>query len=1108
MKQFKFFTSNRLEILAAELAEILKYPLKSPLEKEIIVVQSKGMQRWISMELARYHGIAANICFLFPNEFVDESFRKVMPELPEKSVYDRQTMTWQMMRLLPPCIKESGFESLRNYFGGTREPLRRFQLSERIAERFDQYLIFRPEMIARWEKSKENHWQAQLWRELRKAGKEKHRAELLKTFFEKISQNPSLGSQLQLHYGFSNTKFQFPDRISVFGISALPRFHIQVLDAVSRFTQVNLFLMNPCEGYWGDILSNREKRRLTAKSRAAGISGEDLHLEGGNSLLASMGMLGRDFFDVIHEVVSEEYPIFEEPAEDTLLCHIQSDIMNLRERGGEEYRKVVISDNDDSVQIHSCHSPMREIEVLHDRLLDMFERDTELSPGDVLVMTPDIELYAPYIQAVFDLPLTDPRRIPFSIADRSIRTESRIADTFMSLLELTGSRFGAAQVFSILEVPAVYQKFDLSAHDLDLIRKWIQDTRIRWGIDGNSRKTLGLPDFRENTWEAGLERLLLGYALPEREERMFEGILPYDFIEGSESLVLGKFLEFADRLFSQIQQMGTPHTLTEWADMMKGMLDGFFKTDDDAEEEIQHIRSKLNELAEMQHLSGFNEKLDITVMKCCLGNYFKNELSRFGFITGGVTFCAMLPMRSIPFKIICLAGMGTEDYPRQSKPPGFDLISKSPRRGDPSRRNDDRYLFLESLLSARKVLYISFVGQSIRDNSMIPPSVLVSELTDYIKKGFEIEGKNIEDCIITKHRLQGFSPEYFREKNRPPKKFKAGTLFSYSHENLEAARSLLKARKDSAPFISQCLSEPEPEWKTIQLDDFYNFFSNPAKFLLNRRLSIYLEEKDSVLEEKEAFETDWLDNYMIQQDLLEKMLEGGDTEELFRLKNALGLLPHGTVGECVYEKLCQEVKGFVKKIRSYIEKPRLEPLEVELNVNGFSLNGRIDAVYPERLFHYRYATVKSKDHLKLWIHHLTLNCGGFLPNKYPRVSTIAGSDGLWEYKPLKNSEAILENLLEIYWEGLKKPVHFFPKTSWEYANKAIKKDSQDSLKTAQVAWNGNDFKKSNKKGEKDDFYFQLCFGQTNPLDSEFEETAMKVFQPILENQKKLSFYEN
>lgn len=1098
MKQFRFFTSNRLEILAGELAEVLKEPLKSPLAKEIIVVQSKGMQRWISMELARYHGIAANLCFLFPNEFVHDSFRKVMPELPEKSAYDRQTMTWQMMRLLPLCIEKQGFESLKNYLRGTREPLRRFQLSERIAERFDDYLIYRPEMIARWERGKENHWQAQLWRELKKNNKEKHRAELLKTFFEKISQTSSLGSQLQLHFGFSNTKFQFPERISVFGISALPRFHIQVLDAVSRFTQTNLFLMNPCEGYWGDILSNREKRRLTAKSRAAGISGEYLHLEVGNSLLASMGMLGRDFFDIISEVVSEEHPIFEESPEDTLLCHIQSDIMNLRERGGEEYVKTAILEDDISLQIHSCHSPMREMEVLHDRLLDMFERYPELSPGDILVMTPDIEMYAPYIQAVFDLPLTDPRRIPFSIADRSIRTESRIADTFMSLLELTGSRFGAPQVFSILEIPAVYQKFDLSAQDLDLIRKWMQDTRIRWGIDRNSRKSLGLPDLLENTWEAGLERLLLGYAMPGRGEVMFKGILPYDYIEGSESLVLGKFLEFTDRLFSQVQRMGSPQTLSEWADMMKGILEGFFKTDDDAEEEIQNIRSKLNELAEMQNISGFKEKLDINVMKCCLGNYFKKEPSRFGFITGGVTFCAMLPMRSIPFKVICLAGMGTEDYPRQSKPPGFDLISKHPKPGDPSRRNDDRYLFLESLLSARKVLYISFVGQSIRDNSMIPPSVLVSELTDYIKKGFEIPGKNIEACIITKHRLQAFSPEYFREKDREPQEFKAGTLFSYSHENLEAARCLLKNREDPAPFISHCLSEPEPEWRTIQLDDFYRFFSNPAKFLLNRRLSIYLEEKDSVLEEKEVFEIGGLDKYIIQQDLLEKTLDGRDPEELFRLKKALGQLPHGTVGECVYENFCKEVKGFVKKIRPYIQKPRMDPLEVELSVNGFSLNGRIDAVYSEGLFHYRYATIKSKDHLKLWVHHLTLNSGGVLSNNYPRISTLAGSDGLWKYEPLKNSEAILENLLEIYWEGLKKPVHFFPKTSWEYAKKAIK---NASVKTVWDIWNGRD----SKPGEKDeDFYFQLCFGQTDPLDSEFQETAMKVFQPILENQKRVA----
>jgi len=295
--------------------------------------------------------------------------------------------------------------------------------------------------------------------------------------------------------------------------------------------------------------------------------------------------------------------------------------------------------------------------------------------------------------------------------------ESRVVDTFIRILDLGGSRFGAAQVLSVLEYPAVYQRFDLSEADIDMIRRWVQDTRIRWGIDEQNRRSLGLPGLPENTWRTGLERLLLGFAMPGEEEKMFKGILPYDFIEGNEAAVLGKFLEFTDRLFSCMKSLERLQSLSEWSDTLKAILDGFFNINEDTEDETEAVRQVLNGLAEMQDRSGFDEKADIHVIRSHLANYLQKEGSGFGFIAGGVTFCAMLPMRS-------------------------------------------RYLFLESVLSAREKLYISYMGQSIRDNSDIPPSVLVSEIMDYIEKGFEIPEKNIlSDHIVVKHRLQAFSPE-------------------------------------------------------------------------------------------------------------------------------------------------------------------------------------------------------------------------------------------------------------------------------------------------------------------------------------------------------------
>ncbi|MFP3869988.1 MAG: exodeoxyribonuclease V subunit gamma, partial [Syntrophobacteria bacterium] len=793
MAALRLYSSNRMEVLVEVLAEVLSTPPASPFDREIIIVQSNGMARWVCMELARRHGICANYSFPFPNSFVHEMFRKVFDDLPDHSPFDPKILTWKIVKVLPSFKKSPGFEGLNSYLGESGESLRCIQLAERIADTFDQYLLFRPEMILRWEKGEESHWQAVLWRELVKDEKVGHRASLGKPFLETL-EDPLLDTR------------DFPERVSIFGISALPRFHVRILAGLSRFADVNLFLMNPCKEYWGDILPERALKAVMQRGARYNLTPEELHLEKGNSLLASMGVLGRDFWDLVNEFTCEETLLFEDPGEKTLLACIQSDILNLRDAGKGAEGKKALAEDDESIQIHSCHNPMREVEVLYDQLLDLFEKDPTLSPRDILVMTPDIEAYSPYIQAVFDVPGDDPRCIPFTIADRSIRKEGEIIDTFLGIFDLYGGRFAASQILSVLESPPVRRKFDLEEADLELIFTWVKDTRIRWGIDGESRSELGLPAFEDNTWKAGLERLLLGYAMPGQDQRMFGEVLPYDHIEGSQARALGKLLEFAQKLFTHVRGPLGPRSLSEWSKILTELLEAFFLPDEDTEGEMQVMRRLLKELGDTEELSGFHEKVDSTAVKWYLGRHLEREGFGYGFMSGGVTFCAMLPMRSIPFSIICLLGMNGGAYPRQSKPLGFDLLARDPRPGDRSRRNDDRYLFLEAILSAREKLYMSYVGQSIQDTTPMPPSVLVSELTDYIEQGFHIPGGKILDHIFRQHRLQAFSPAYFTGD---------GKLFSYSDQNLAAARRLVEARKPPEPFIAEGLSQPGEEWKSV-----------------------------------------------------------------------------------------------------------------------------------------------------------------------------------------------------------------------------------------------------------------------------------------------------
>jgi exodeoxyribonuclease V gamma subunit len=1079
MAGLRLFTSNRLEILAERLAEVLGKPLESSLAPEMIVVQSKGMERWVSMELARRHGICANLGFPFPNAFVSEILRRVFPDLTEPAPLDPRIMTWKIMTLLPSCIGRPGFESLRGYLGEPEEILRRLQLSERVADTFDQYLLFRPEMILQWEGGKGGHWQAVLWRELVKGNENKHRAALGKALFAALK-DPSTEA------------IDLPERVSVFGISALPPFHIHVFAALCRFTEVNVFLMEPCRESWGVIPSKGEMKTTIHRQRRRDRIADDLHLERGNSLLASMGIQGREFFDLVRMFPREEIRLFEDPGEENLLSWIQSDILNLRDRTGGSEGKTPVADHDSSIQIHSCHSPMREIEILYDRLLDMFESDPSLTPRDILVMTPDIETYAPYIHAVFDIPMHDPRRIPFSIADRSIRKESEIVDSFLRILDLWGSRFGASQVLAVLESRAVQQRFGLWERDLDRIRRWIGETRIRWGIDRKGRGELGLPDFPENTWRAGLDRLLLGYALPGQDETMFAGILPYSRIEGAETAVLGEFLEFTEELFAHVRLLGHPRTLDAWSNTLTELLDRFFKPDETTERDMQVIRNALNELGAMKGL--FDDEIEINVIKWHLAHHLKKEAFGLGFLTGNVTFCAMLPMRSIPFKIICLLGMNGDAYPRQSRPLGFDLIAKHPQPGDRSLRNEDRYLFLEAILSARETLYISYVGQNVQDNSPKPPSAVVCELMDTIEEGFEIPGKRILDHIVIRQRLQAFSPEYFKTKEK---------LFSYSGENFQAAQCLVGTR-EARPFISKALRAPEEEWKTVDLADLCSFFTNPARFLLNRRLGIDLEDKTSILEERESFEMRGLEKYRFEQSLVERRFAGQDLADLLPSAKASGLLPHGTVGDCLYGQLSQGVQAFVAKTNETFRGEPLKPLEVDLHIPPFELTGRIDNIFAANLVQHRYAKVKAKDRLRIWIHHLTLNranAGG-----YPQTSMLVGLDpdrrdpmwAAWEYSPADTSEEVLSYLLETYWAGLVKPLHFFPESSWRYASLCFEKNrsEEDALRGARDTWEESDY----SRGESEDPYYQRCFRNRDPLDPEFQHIAKGIFEPLIRHQ--------
>ena len=1069
MASLKLYTSNKLEILLDALFEVVKTPHASPLSPEIIVVQNKGMQHWISMQLSERFKIWANAHFLFPNSFIEELFKQIITEY---SPFNPQELTWRIMDALPKMINRSEFEPIKNYLIDNRQ-LKLYQLCSQIADIFDQYSLFRPSMVLEWEKGKTKNWQSILWQSLFNEGKPKHRAKLREEFFSTFA-----------GYFKNNSLWNDISRISIFGISSLPPFHAEIISALSTIIDVHMFLLNPSIDYWDDILSEREIHKIIKKKGKKHIPQMDLHWDQGNSLLASWGAYGRDFIAMMHGFDAEEFTIASDPQDSSLLSFIQSDILHLRQRGIQENVPVLpILIDDNSIQIHSCHSAMREMEILYDSILALFDKNENLKPSDIVVMTPNIGLYAPTIRAVFGAAET---RIPFTIADCGLMSGNNLIETFFLLLKISQSRFTVTEVLSILESSSILKTFNLSDSDLDSIRLWIEKTNIHWGLDNETFSILKLPAITDTSWETGLKSMLLGYSMAQgMENGIVDEILPFDGIEGNQSKVLGNFLDFIEQLKAFHEQLKEPHMLSQWSEIISNLIKKFFSIDDENAAVLKMFHDSLFYLSTIEKKTGFSGRIDLEVIT----NYLTKTLSKIryssGFISGTTTFCEMLPMRSIPFKVLCLVGMNDNAFPRRSRHVAWDLMSTNPEKGDRSLEKEDRYIFLEALLSAREVLYISYIGQDIQDNSTRQPSVLVTELLDYIEKGFVSSAQTSIPSLIDKihvfHKLQGFSSQYFRT---------AGPLFSFSKENFNTAQIKKQKHATRVPFFSQPIALTERP-SAISIKDLCNFFKNPIQALIQKQLGISFQNKQSSLSDNEPFCIEGLNAYAIGQELVDQCLNGCDRKSCYAYFKATGKLPYGNMGKYAFDVLFNEAEVFVDTLQKTLRQNPIEKVYISGNVNEIQVAGELNGFSSSGLFHYRFATVRAKDKINLWLEHLALESLG----KPSTKSVLLGRHETWEIPPIKRPIFHLEKIVNWYISGLSTPLLLFPETSFAFADSVLRKNknSFEAIKDAKKVWEGNDF----VKGENQDPYLSFCFDHEDPFTEAFKETALEFFKPIL-----------
>ncbi len=1067
----KFFFGTELENLADRLFKELKENLpKDPLEKEIFVVPNNGMGQWLSLRMAEQEdGIAANLKFEFPSERIWSLIRLQDDDIPDALPSDRGPMTWTLMELFEEETFLSEFENLRHYID-EKDPVQRsmrsWKLASKIADVFDQYLIYRPQMILDWEKKKlhtqsvtAEKWQSQLWRRLithwkdNYDGKYLHRAELEHNLWKSIDEKTLSADEL-------------PDRISVFGVSSASPAFIETMVKLSKLTEVHFYQLS-----------------VDPKIKES----ENFQ----NPLLQSLGTEGTKFMSIFSSYAKTNYQLVNNTeAEKTpsVFSAIQND---LRSDNPLKGRKLNVPPADQSIQVHNCHSQMREVEVLYDQLLALLDENTELSPDEILIMTPDIKSYVPVIEAVFSTPDEGQPGIPYAIADKSVGKEQPAIDAFLQILELCESRFKVTDVMDLMDSNPIREAFNFSDEELNRLEQWIADNRVRWGIDGKSKKDMNLPESDHYTWQRGLRRVLLGYMMHAAEDRLYESIYAYNEVETSEDAELaGKLSYFLNQLFNINKLANKSISPNEWKQELNEIADQFLPDNRDYFWEISKIRKAVNELAEQASLAGYKHNVPFAIVRRWMKENLQDSSTGGGRLGRGVTFSSLKPMRSIPFEVIGMIGMNEGTFPRSKIPIEFDLMHLDPEAGDPIQAVEDRYLFLENLLSARTCLYFSYVGQSNRQDSNFPPSVILQEFLDYLEEYYGLDPQS----IVQDHHLQAFSSRYFTDEN----------YFSYSQSQRDICRNLSKSvTKD---FFGTELPEPEEEWKQLSISDLIAFFQHPARFVLRNRLGIYLREEDVLTDDREPFSLDSLDGYKIGQELLERFLKKESLESYEEVMQSRDMLPEGWSGEQAYRQKATEVRAFGHEIRQYLELQQLDDLEVDFSINDFRVIGTLSNVYEGAQMTYRFGKARPKDKIDWWIRHLLFH--EVKPRNHSGHSLLLSWDkgSFEEYRlfPVENAEMVLGDLLSWYWKGLQKPLQLYCSSSYAFAESVVKdgKNIEAGIEKAQKKWEAIDTPSYYQAGEGDDSYNQLVTSRHNPFDDEFTETARQIWTPFFKALNK------
>jgi exodeoxyribonuclease V gamma subunit len=1102
--------AERADVLAEALAVLLAEVGPDPFAADVVAVPTRGIERWLTQRLSALlgsrpgtgDGVCANVEFPFPGGLVAGALALASGIAPERDPWHPARLVWPLIEVVEAALDEAWIEPLARHLRSGQE--QRYARLAHVARLFDEYAMRRPQLIQAWARGESGGvderaaagWQPELWRRLRTAVGIPSLAERLAGACAALTADPSL--------------VDLPPRFAIFGLTRLPVSHVQVLEALAVGRDVHLMLLHPSPALWDKGTAN-------------------------NRLLDSWGRDSRGLQTLLKGLGEDRHHTLPLPADaesqrpTTLLETLQGNIHGDRQppgpplRPGQADGRLELSAEDRSLRIHACHGRARQVEVLREAILHRLADDPTLEPRDVIVMCPDIESFAPLIEAAFGgrAPAEDeaagsreraagePPPLRVRLADRSLRRTTPILAVVARLLELASSRVTASEVLDLADAAPVRGRFGFDDDELTQIRDWVAGAHIHWGLDAEGRAPFKLTEVDAGTWATGLRRLMLGVAMDADAQSSFSGVLPAASIQSSQIELAGRFSEFIDRLDAALHSLSGPQAVPGWAAAVTAAADTLTATAAQEAWQRRQLDAILSEVIDESGDTGGGIALSLSEFRALIAHRLEGRPTRANFRSGHLTFCTLVPMRSVPHRVVCLLGLDDGFFPRPTPRDGDNLLLSDPQPGDRDPRTEDRQLLLDALLAAQEALIITYSGNDERTNAPLPPAVPVGELLDAIDATARVPEDarpgRARDQLVIRHPLQPFDPRNFMPAASDPARA-AGGPWSFDTAALAGSRAFIAPRSQPPAFLPEPLP-PAPGADLVTLDELVSFIQRPVRAFLRQRLGISVQRDEDEIDDALPIELDGLERWGVGQRLLDAVRAGIDPRDAYRAEIARGTLPPGALGAPVIQSILPTAKVLADAAAAYAgaHHPRSEQTNITL-ADGTRLTGTVGGIHGHLMLQVSYSRLGPRQRLATWVRLLALTAahpdipfeavtigrgGRQDPVQIKRFPQLGGTPDVREATAL----AELQRLTELRALGLRAPLPLPCATAHAYAEATLQ-TGEDPVAAAMKRWRSGWYNERRIEGEEEEPEHRMALGPDLDLER-LAALATAIWQPLL-----------